>query len=144
KAAQTGYRGLVERLRALKDAPALAGDASNAYQAYRNEFDKAVFDDLNLPQAIAILHGAVKSADLSPSEKKALALDFDGMLGLRLGEAMAAGEEALPADVQALVTARDEARRTKQWAESDRLRGELVALGYAVEDTAKGTKVKKG
>jgi len=144
KAAQAGYRGLVERLRALKDAPALAGEPSNAYQAYRNEFDKAVFDDLNLPQAIAILHGAVKSGDLSASEKKALALDFDGMLGLRLAEAMNVGEVDLPADVQALVSARDEARRTKQWAESDRLRGELVALGYAVEDTAKGTKVKKG
>jgi cysteinyl-tRNA synthetase len=41
------------------------------------------------------------------------------------------------------VSARDAARAGKQWAESDRLRAELVALGYAVEDTAKGTKVKK-
>ena len=142
-AAQTGYRGLVERLKALNDEP-LVENGSNAMQAYRNEFEKAVFDDLNLPQAIAILHGAVKSPDLSPAEKKTLALDFDGMLGLRLAEAMAASEVSLPAAVQALVRARDEARHAKQWAESDRLRGELVTLGYAVEDTAKGTKVKKG
>ena len=38
----------------------------------------------------------------------------------------------------------DEARKSKQWAESDRLRGELVAKGYAVVDTPKGTKARKG
>ena len=143
KAAKAGYHGLIERLRALGDIAPVPG-TSTAYQAYAAEFDRAVFDDLNLPQALAVFHGAVKSADLTPSEKKALALDFDQALGLRLKEAMTVVEAELPDNVQALITARDEARKTKQWAESDRLRGELVALGYAVEDTAKGTKVKKG
>jgi cysteinyl-tRNA synthetase len=142
KAAKAGYHGLIERLRALGDIAPVPG-TSTAYQAYAAEFDRAVFDDLNLPQALAVFHGAVKSPDLTPSEKKALALDFDQALGLRLKEALMVVEEALPANVQALVTARDEARKAKQWAESDRLRGELVALGYSVEDTAKGTKAKK-
>jgi cysteinyl-tRNA synthetase len=142
KSAQAGYRGLVERLKELKDAPS-APLSSKAAEAHIAEFEKAVFDDLNLPQAMAIVFGALKSPDLSPGERKALVLSFDDVLGLRLGEAMSVAEEALPADVQALVTARDEARKNKGWAESDRLRGELVAKGYAVVDTPKGTKVKK-
>jgi cysteinyl-tRNA synthetase len=105
-------------------------------------FDRAVFDDLNMPEAMAVLFGALKDADFSPAERKALALDFDGVLGLRLEEA-ARKEEALPESVGALVAARDEARRAKNWAESDRLRGELQKLGYKVDDTPKGTKVSR-
>lgn len=143
KAAQSGLRGLVDRLRELKDEPAVAITGAAA-QAHVAEFERAVFDDLNLPQAMAVVFGALKSTEIPPAERKALALNFDEVLGLRFREAMVAGEESLPADVQTLIAARDEARRTKQWAESDRLRGELVARGYAVEDSAKGTKVKKG
>jgi cysteinyl-tRNA synthetase len=142
KAAQSGYRGLVERLRELKDV-APEKIASVSATTTQLLFEKAVFDDLNLPQAMAVLFGALKNPDVTPGERKALALDFDEVFGLQLAEAMAAGEEALPADVQALVTARDEARKAKNWAESDRLRGELVGKGWAVEDTPKGTKVKK-
>jgi cysteinyl-tRNA synthetase len=39
--------------------------------------------------------------------------------------------------------ARDEARKAKDWAASDRLRDELVALGYEVKDTAQGTVVTR-
>lgn len=142
RAAQSGYRGLVEKLRALGDA-ALSPLTSKVAEAHIAEFEKAVFDDLNLPQAMAIVFGALKSPDLVAGEKKALLLDFDNVLGLRLAEAMNAAAEALPAEIQALVTARDDARKAKNWAESDRLRSELVAKGWAVEDSAKGTKVKK-
>jgi cysteinyl-tRNA synthetase len=143
KAAQSGYRGLVEKIRALGDV-AVAPLTSKAADVFVAEFEKAVFDDLNLPQAMAVVFGVFKSLDLSAGEKKALLFGFDDVLGLRLQEASTAVEAALPAEIQALVAARDEARKTKQWAESDRLRGELVSRGYAVEDTPKGTKVKKG
>ena len=91
----------------------------------------------------SVLFGVLKNPALSPGEKLALALDFDSVLGLRFEEALSAKEEILPDEVQALVRARDEARRAKNWAESDRLRGELTSKGYLVEDSSKGTKVKK-
>ncbi|HEY8280466.1 MAG TPA: cysteine--tRNA ligase [Bdellovibrionota bacterium] len=142
KAAQSGYRGLVERLKEIHSAGGSVTKESKAAEVHATEFERAVFDDLNLPQAMAVLFGALKSADLGPAEKLALAYDFDEVLGLKLKEAVE-HEETISPDVQALVHARDEARKNKQWAESDRLRGELVAKGYAVEDTPKGTKVKK-
>ena len=141
RAAQAGLRGLVDRLKEWKGEQAVV-QFSQAGERHKAEFEKAVFDDLNMPQALAALFGALKDSSISNGEKKALALDFDEIFGLGLAQLMNA-EEALPAEVQALVNARDEARRNKQWAESDRLRGELVALGWAVEDSAKGTKVKK-
>ncbi len=142
KAAQSGLRGLVERLKEWKREPAVTS-YSAAGALYLSTFEAAVFDDLNMPQALAALFGVMKDMAVSPAEKKALALDFDGVLGLGLAEAISAADSELPGDVQALVTARDEARAAKQWAESDRIRGELVAKGYVVEDTPKGTKVKK-
>jgi cysteinyl-tRNA synthetase len=42
-----------------------------------------------------------------------------------------------------LVAERDEARFTKNWAEADRLRDELVKLGWVVEDSASGTTIRK-
>ncbi len=43
-----------------------------------------------------------------------------------------------PAEVQALAEARQQARLRKDWAESDRLRAEIAALGWAVQDTPNG------
>ena len=54
-----------------------------------------------------------------------------------------APEETLPEAVQALVDQRAAARKAKDWALSDRLRDQLKAEGYLVEDTAKGQKVSK-
>ncbi len=141
-AAKSGLRGLVERLKEWKGEAATTALSPEALK-HQAEFDRAVFDDLNMPQALAALFGMMKDTALSSAEKKALALDFDGVLGLGFEEAMNAVAAALPANVQALVTARDDARKNKQWADSDRLRAELVALGYHVEDSPTGTKVKK-
>lgn len=142
KAAQAGLRGLVDRLKEWKAEQAVV-QFSSAGERHKAEFEKAVFDDLNMPQALAAMFSAFKDSSISNGEKKALALDFDEIFGLGLAQLMNAAEGALPAEVQALVTARDDARKNKQWAESDRLRGELVAKGWAVEDSPKGTKVKK-
>ena len=64
------------------------------------------------------------------------------MLGLRLREE-SKREEVLPSEIQQLVNARDEARKAKNWAESDRLRNEIQGRGYKVEDSASGTKATK-
>jgi cysteinyl-tRNA synthetase len=50
-------------------------------------------------------------------------------------------ESALPAEVQALADARAGARETRDFAESDRLRDAIVALGFEVRDTAEGQQV---
>ena len=52
-------------------------------------------------------------------------------------------EVEVPAEVQSLLDQRAEARKAKNWAESDRLRDEIAALGWAVKDSRDGQSVTK-
>ena len=51
--------------------------------------------------------------------------------------------EDVPADVRALADERAAARKAKNWAESDRLRDAIAALGWAVKDTREGQRLSK-
>lgn len=52
-------------------------------------------------------------------------------------------EDAIPAEVQELVEARAAARKAKDFAEADRLRDAIAALGYRVKETRQGTQIEK-
>ena len=113
---------------------------------FKNKFLAALNDDLNMPQALAVV-AAVLKAKISAADKLATILDFDKVLGLELDKASELMAELklidLPADVQKLVIARQAARVAKDWAEADRLRTEVEKNGYAIEDTKGAYKIMK-
>ena len=111
----------------------LAADA-DAYAIARQRVLDAANDDLALPQAVGILnsYGSYK-----------LWLEFDAILGLSIAERSQKAEEPLPADVLTLIAARNDARKNKNWAQSDTLRNELITRGYEVGDGPQGTTVKR-
>jgi len=88
-------------------------------------FEGALDDDFNTPEALAILHG------WRDHELLKRALDVFGLAGL-------AEEEPAPAEVVALAERRQQARATKDFAEADRLRDELAAVGWEARDEAGG------
>ena len=49
----------------------------------------------------------------------------------------------MPEEIKALVQARADAKKAKDFAEADRIRAEVLEKGYVIEDTPKGPKVKK-
>ena len=111
-------------------------------------FDEAMDDDLNTADAIGALFSLVQDANVSlnaDSAKEAVQTALDTLLSLCdvLGLLMQKAEDTLPENVQALVDARAAARKSKEWKRSDELRDEIKALGYIVEDTAQGQKVRK-
>lgn len=113
--------------------------------AYKEKFLEAINDDLNMPQALAVLFSVLK-ADLTRADLWATILDFDMVLGLGLGaaEQAVASElkfEDLPAEVKNFITARQVARENKNWGESDRLREEIKKSGYTVEDAPDGFRI---
>jgi len=116
-------------------------EAQAALDACRGKFEDGMNDDLNTPTALAALHelrGAWLQGEWG-SEAARAALEFlhraDEVLGVIRWEEAAEGD----AEIQSLVDARDQARADKNWAEADRLRDELQALGIVTEDGADGT-----
>jgi len=112
--------------------------------SFRNSFLAAINDDLNMPQALAVVFQVLKS-DLSGADKRATILDFDRVLGLRLESSLETTLDlsSLPAEIISLVNQREEARQGKDWPEADRCRQALLAAGYLIEDGPEGMKISR-
>ncbi|MBQ9943913.1 MAG: cysteine--tRNA ligase [Clostridia bacterium] len=113
-----------------------------------NRFDAAMDDDMNTADAMGALFEIVKEANVvlnENSSKEALEKTLATLQSLCdvLGILVKPYVMELPEEVQALADARAAARKEKNWAKSDELRDALKALGYMVEDTAKGQKISK-
>lgn len=121
-----------------------AVDAKQAPQAFKDEFLAAISDDLNTAKAMTALWRFLGDKELGAAEKLNCAIFADQVLGF--GAASWAQETAteLPAEITDLIAAREAARRSKNWGESDRLRDEIKARGFTIEDSAKGMVVRRG
>jgi cysteinyl-tRNA synthetase len=109
-------------------------------QAYLDRFRDLMDDDLKTPGATAVLFDAVSAAHKDNDERAAAAaFELADVLGLKLQRA----PQAIDAETQRLVTERDAARRNKDYATSDRIRDELQARGWIVEDGPDGTLVRR-
>jgi len=136
-----------ESLKSLhKKTDPLIGKASEltspAALKWQSDFKEAIGDDLNMPKALGILNSMLKDATLPEGEKAALVLNFDTVLGLELykpREDFAKPIDIDSAKVEALLSARAEARKAKNFTESDRIRDELAAMNVVIKDGPQGT-----
>ena len=139
-AAKTAYNKLCAQLLAHKNSPAATDKA--VLDDFTKKFEDAINDDLNVPLAIGVLWTMLKLPkskdvyDLALKFDKVFALDFD-----KIKEAKV--EIEVPAEITQLAEMRLAARKAKNWAESDRLRDEIAARGYAIKDTATGYEITK-
>ena len=112
----------------------------------KEAFDEAIDDDLNTPVALAAVFGLVKEANVHGKGGKEVfeaMCDFDQVLGLKLAEqARRGGGGEIPQEILDLIEQRQQARKAKDFAASDRIRDELAAKGFVVEDTPEGPRVK--
>ncbi|MDD5395469.1 MAG: cysteine--tRNA ligase [Thiothrix sp.] len=146
-AARASLTRLYTAIRGLPEA----GPAGYTY--YENRFDAAMDDDFNTPEAIAVLFelstdiNRVRKtqSDAAAAPLGALMQKLGNSLGLLQESAESwfkgnAGADGLSDDAIAdLIQQRLDARKAKQWAESDRIRDELKAQGVILEDGAGGT-----
>ena len=135
--AENGFKRLQNQVRELSEKVS-EKESGIVNQEYVDKFLACVNDDLNTPQALAVLAELLKS-DLSEADKLAMVLDFDKVFGLKLTET----ETEISAEVKILVEQREKARAEKNFSESDRLRDEIEKLGYIVEDSKEGMRIKK-
>lgn len=142
-------KGALERFyTALRGLPQVAAEGG---EEFVERFGNAMDDDFGTPEAVAVLFEMVREVNrLRESDPAAAATlaarvrELGALLGvLQLGadEFLQAGAvgKVDAAQVEVLIQARLDARVAKNWAESDRIRDELTALGVVLEDGKGGT-----
>ncbi|MDE2491225.1 MAG: cysteine--tRNA ligase, partial [Elusimicrobia bacterium] len=134
ESSKTSRRRLREAARALAGAAPKPGCAE-----YSARFREALSDDLNVPAALSVVWDALKS-DLPAGAKKSFLEEAETVLALDLFAPEA--ETAVPSAVADLLGERARARAAKDFAASDRLRREIDALGWLVEDGKGGQKAR--
>ena len=138
----------------LKEAPVAEEPAEDeqafldSLEGYRARFNEAMDDDLNTADALGVLFDLARAANTFvsvPRTKGAVEavtktytelMDVLGLMPRKTGE-------EFPAEVLALLDERQEARKAKNYARADEIRDQLKALGYAIEDSRQGAKLKK-
>jgi cysteinyl-tRNA synthetase len=127
---------------------ALAAQAAQA----RTDFEAAMDDDFNTAGGLAALFDFVRAINTARDagvggqpfgDAQAIFNALIGVLGLNLATPEAGGQSIAPF-VELLLTIRQDLRKAKQWALSDKIRDELKALGVVVEDSAQGSTWRLG
>ncbi len=101
------------------------------------DFKIALNEDLNIPKALAVFWEALKDSNISFETIEKM----DKVLGLQLSSFKKI-ERKVSDEALGLAKKRDELRKEKKFLEADTVRGQIVKLGYQVEDTKEGTLVK--
>ena len=125
----------------LKHAEGQEDVEDSIIKEYEERFLEAINDDLNMPVAMSVVWDVIKNPKKSKKLQNLL-LKFDEVLGLDLKNYQKQ-ENVLPEEIENLVQERNEARKNKNWAESDRIRDLLTEKGYTVKDSKEGTIVEK-
>lgn len=107
-----------------------------ADEDFAARFDAATDDDLNLPNALAVVWALVKSG-LPPAVLRATVDRFDAVLGLGIN-GWQRPAAPISDDLRALLDEREQARAEKDWAKADAIRERLIARGWQVADGKSG------
>jgi len=151
--ARVALNKLTELFARLKDI-GLDGDGSEAQEIVlkaKHAFDHGLSDDLNISEALAAIFGLqhdtnklLNTISLSKAGAEMILAQyrkFDEVFAVF--EVDAEKEEAVPEEVLEMAEKRCAARTAKDWATADAMRDQLKELGWVVEDSAEGFRVKR-
>ena len=123
---------------------------ADTFDSYRQRFDEAMDDDFNTANAISVLFELVRAINIATADENQptkagaqacldMVHEFTDVLGLLYSRK----EESLDEKVEQMIADRQAARAAKNWAEADRIRDELKAMGIELKDTKQGVQWKK-
>jgi len=122
-------------------------DGGDINTEFKKLFQNAIESDFAIPEALSVLF-AMLSSNISDTDKRATALDFDLVLGLGFDtyvneRVRALVQNELPQNIQELLTQRIDARARKNWPLSDSIRDTLADEGYEIKDSELGQELYK-
>ena len=132
------------------DKNAAEAALADTFDSYRQRFDEAMDDDFNTANAISVLFELVRAINIATADENQptkagaqacldMVHEFTNVLGLLYSRK----EESLDEKVEQMIADRQAARAAKNWAEADRIRDELKAMGIELKDTKQGVQWKK-
>jgi len=132
------------------DKNAAESALADTFDSYRQRFDEAMDDDFNTANAISVLFELVRAINIATADENQptkagaqacldMVHEFTDVLGLLYSRK----EESLDEKVEQMIADRQAARAAKNWAEADRIRDELKAMGIELKDTKQGVQWKK-
>lgn len=146
EAAKSGYKNLKNKINNLrlnatgKEAP----ESNESANAWKNKFLNVINDDLNMPEAMAVLWDMLKAEDLDSGEKLYLAYDFDRIFGLDLDKIKDDSNISdIPDEILQLADQRTRAKKNKDFRLSDEIRDMIKEKGYEILDKKDGVVIKK-
>lgn len=139
-AAHEAYKKLIEISLNLKKK----GDnkdlkETKSIKDYRHKFTEALSNDLQTPQAIALMWKMLKSS-LSEIDKYCLLIEFNKVLGLGLDQIE---KTQIPQKIINLAEERQKARKNKDFKKADEIRNQIQSKKYSIEDKDSNFEIKK-
>jgi cysteinyl-tRNA synthetase len=138
QAAQNSYEKLQEQVRALRAQTSraeLSPEKLAQLESFQKDFQDALENDLNTPQAVAAVWSMLKSNIPSPDKLDQL-MEWNQILGLGLEAVETPKNESIPKEVVALATERMEAKNAGDFARADALRNQIETAGFRIADTS--------
>jgi cysteinyl-tRNA synthetase len=139
KSAQNALENLYEKVRELKSTKNKQR-ATNNGKKYKREFLEFINDDLDTPKALALMWKLIGDQKISNKEKYKILLDFDRVFGLGLERVK---RIKIPQEIKELVKIREEYRKEGEFEKADEIRKKIKEMGYWIEDTKEGPRIKK-
>lgn len=143
------FSDFIERLQGIDEEMA-SEPIEPLLKETHQEFKGALADDLNISVALAALFELLRKINFLCDEKKVgkkqaqeilkFLKELDQVLGVLPFKRK---ELDIPKELLEALKKRDEARATKNWAEADKQRAFISSHGYVIEDTPKGSRLKK-
>ncbi len=146
-AAATGYKNLVRKIADLMSADDKSPMNQELYNQWHDKILAPVSDNLKTSEALVVVQDLLKDKTVNAATKLALVDFIDELLGLQFADRAKKlrdlESEVAPNEIQELAQKRADAKKSRDFATADALRGQIDAAGWTVMDTPDGFKLIK-